>query len=262
MKAYKIHTFSCYPRSNNYENKNYNYKSIVIPTKFQIPQSLSFISNSKHISRLCKFRCSSSSPSFSRLSDSDLETFESTFAKIFGVDAAVLRKVRDFVISQKILSLSVLVLDEDGKIGQKIDELVGKGIFENDKNKKVNIVLNEVVPLLLENPDRWVSSRLTVSSTGEESFHKLNYDECELPETIAENASCTVRCTKVFMDVAVLSDDIDDKHIKIDSRDDLKVLLHHLMSMQNVQDAYAVSLIGLVSNEKAKAMTDYSHVTF
>ncbi|XP_074274822.1 uncharacterized protein LOC141598904 isoform X2 [Silene latifolia] len=156
----------------------------------------------------------------------------------------------------------VLVLDEDGKIGQKIDELVGKGIFENDKNKKVNIVLNEVVPLLLENPDRWVSSRLTVSSTGEESFHKLNYDECELPETIAENASCTVRCTKVFMDVAVLSDDIDDKHIKIDSRDDLKVLLHHLMSMQNVQDAYAVSLIGLVSNEKAKAMTDYSHVTF
>ncbi|XP_074270574.1 uncharacterized protein LOC141594447 [Silene latifolia] len=235
----KLQAFSCC-----FLNNNKNHKSFEIPTKFQIPKSLSF-GNSKSKSHLRNVPCSSSlSSRFSVNPDNP----------VF--------KLLDEVINQRILSLTVLVLDEDGQLGQKIDELDAKRTYESDVEKRTNIVLDEVVPLLLDSADRWISSRLTMSSDVRVSFEKLRSEEMMSAPNIEANRSNSIRCTKVFLDVSfVIFCTISDKLKNIHTREDLKVLLHHMMSMDGVKSAFVVSIVALLPKEKATALQDFTHST-
>ncbi|XP_074278791.1 uncharacterized protein LOC141602394 [Silene latifolia] len=134
----------------------------------------------------------------------------------------------------------------------------------------------EVMPLLLKNADRWVSSRLMVSSNKKEAVLKLleseqlNTDKYLLPldeeeldfdiSSIEANSLNTVRCTEVMMDLSIIGV-IDVKLTEIQSRDDFKALLLHLMSMAGVVDASTSCFSGLVLKEKARVLESYSHAT-
>ncbi|XP_074270572.1 uncharacterized protein LOC141594446 [Silene latifolia] len=226
--SYKLQTFSC----NCLLNNNKNHKSYKIPTK-----SVSF-GNFQPESHLCNFPCSSSSSSSSRFSVNALDLKD--------VYASVNELINNYSTYAEVLSVTILLLDEDGKHKQKLDKLVGNKIDEIDAKKESEITLKEVVPLLLENASVWMNSRLMVSLNLKEAFLKLFKSEQVMTDKItpqndeqealvAANPFNATRCTEVYMDICI-KDVLDNKFKEIYTRDDLIGLLHHLTSTEAVKE--------------------------
>ncbi|XP_074276880.1 uncharacterized protein LOC141600534 [Silene latifolia] len=245
-----LQSCSLYAPNSYNNNNNINRKLSVTPTEFQIPNTLSF-AHSKPISSRSKFQCcSSSSRRFTvgeNLNDSLYDSFKSIW-------------------HPQVISVLVVLRDEDRRLKQKLDELANKRNNESDVTKQLKIVMNEFMPQLLENADLWISSHLMVSSNPKEALLKLfklfqiRYQEV-LRDDNKDDASNYIHYTEVIVDIQIAGT-IADKLKGIHTRDDFKLLLHDLMSLEFVTNASPLCSSLLVLKEKTKELEDYSHSTF